>query len=79
MRENVVHKIMFGKLMRKELIAVDAIADNNYKNKYTVKNPRLNTRIFLLKEKSNEKNSMDTNKSAFSVDKQLPYGDISTG
>ena len=34
---------------------------------------------FFIEEKSNEKNSMDTNKSAFSVGKQLSYDDVSTG
>ena len=44
-----------------------------------IKNPSRDARIFLLKEeKSNEKNIMDTNRFAFSVDKQLPYGDVST-
>ena len=35
--------------------------------------------FFIEEEKSNEKNGMDTNRVAFSVDKQLPYGDVSTG
>jgi len=34
---------------------------------------------FFIRRRSNEKNSMDTNRVAFSVDKQLPYGDVSTG